>query len=287
MELFQIDQKTCNKDGICAAVCPSRIIGFQKGEYPRLVPGGQVACIQCGHCVAVCPTGSLDHEAMTAAACPQVQPDYSLSAEQTEHFLRNRRSIRAYKEKVVDKALIERLIHIARYAPSGRNTQGVQWLVLGQSDEIRRIAGSVANWMRWIIDNDPETAASMHLDKTLAHWEKGIDIIFRGAPVVIVAHAEEENPRAQTTCTIALTYLELAATGLGLGCCWAGYFMKAADEYPPLVQVLALPEGHRCYGAMMVGYPKYKYHRLPLRNEPTITWRIELPVTSPDTAGHQ
>jgi nitroreductase len=211
---------------------------------------------------------------MTADACPQVQPDFRLSAEQTEHFLRSRRSIRTYEKKVVDKALIERLIRIARFAPSGRNTQGVHWLVLGRSDEIRRVAGLVADWMRWIIDRDPETATIMHLDKTLTAWQEGADIIFRGAPTVIIAHAEKDNPRAPTSCTIALAYLELAAVGLGLGGCWAGYFMKAAVEYPPLLKALALPEGHQCFGAMMVGFPKFKYHRLPLRNKPRIRWRI-------------
>jgi hypothetical protein len=26
------------------------------------------------------------------------------------------------------------------------------------------------------------------------------------------------------------------------------------------------------YGAMMVGYPKFKYPRMPARNEPRISW---------------
>ena len=26
------------------------------------------------------------------------------------------------------------------------------------------------------------------------------------------------------------------------------------------------------FGAMMLGYPKYRYKRLPTRNEPVITW---------------
>ena len=274
MTLLHIDQQTCNQDGICAAVCPAQIIDFKKGGYPGLVPEGEAACIRCGHCVAVCPTGCLDHQAMAAEQCPPVQRDLALAAEHAEHFLRSRRSIRTYKKRTVEKEQLERLIRIARYAPSGRNTQGVEWLVVGRDDEIRRIAGSVADWMRWILDRDPETAADMHLDKTLRCWDAGIDIIFRGAPVVIVAHAASDNSRAQTTSTITLSYLELAATGLGLGTCWAGYFMRAAGEYPPLQHVLALPDGHGCFGAMMVGYPKFKYHRLPMRNEPNIIWRL-------------
>ena len=34
MDLFEINQKTCNQDGICAAVCPDGLIDFQKGGYP-------------------------------------------------------------------------------------------------------------------------------------------------------------------------------------------------------------------------------------------------------------
>ena len=74
---------------------------------------------------------------------------------------------------------------------------------------------------------------------------------------------------------IALTYLELAATSMGLGCCWAGYFNAAAASFPPLIEALALPEGHQSYGAMMIGFPQYQYQRLPARNEPAITWRLE------------
>ena len=116
-----------------------------------------------GHTVAVCPTGSLDHRAMAADQCPPVQPELALSADHTKHFLRSRRSIRAYKGKAVPRERIERLIRMARYAPSGRNSQGVEWLVLGRTEEVHRAAGLVADWMRWTIDHDPQTAAVMQV----------------------------------------------------------------------------------------------------------------------------
>jgi nitroreductase/NAD-dependent dihydropyrimidine dehydrogenase PreA subunit len=273
MPLFRVDKETCNRDGICAEVCPSRIIDLAPDGYPTPVPGARQACIRCGHCVAACPSGSLDHEAMRADQCPPFQVDLKLSEAHSEHFLRSRRSIRAYKSKPVAEEMIERLIRMARYAPSGRNTQDTEWLVLSNPDGIRRTAALVADWMHWTLERDPQTAAVMHLDKVVKVWEAGIDIIFRHAPAIIIAHAEAANPRAQTTCTIALTYLELSAVGLGLGCCWAGYFMRAAGAYAPLMQALDLPPGHQCFGAMMAGHPKYRYHRLPLRNDPKITWR--------------
>ena len=97
-------------------------------------------------------------------------------------------------------------------------------------------------------------------------------MICRGAPHLIVACAPKEYPWATTDCAIALTYLELAAPSFDLGACWGGFFTAAARQWAPLQETLALPEGQVVCGAMMVGYPRYRYHRLPLRNEPPITW---------------
>jgi nitroreductase len=67
--------------------------------------------------------------------------------------------------------------------------------------------------------------------------------------------------------------LDLAAPSFALGTCWAGFLMMAASHWPPLQNALSLPEGYACFGAMMIGYPKYKYQRLPLRKEPDIMWQ--------------
>ena len=69
------------------------------------------------------------------------------------------------------------------------------------------------------------------------------------------------------------SYFELFAPALGLGSCWGGYFYSAVNAYPPLFEALDLPVDHRAFGAVMVGYAKLKYQRLPLRNEPRVNWK--------------
>lgn len=271
MNLIEVDRTTCNRDGICAAVCPIRVIEWEQGGYPTA--GAEELCIGCGHCVAACPTASLTHRDLPLAEFPPVQKELRLSAQRTEHFLRSRRSIRAYREKPVARETLLRLIEVARYAPSGKNTQCVEWLVLDDREELKRLAGLVGDWMRWLAANMPELAASMRVDRSLAAWEAGDDVFLRSAPVLIVAHGDKQDRMVPSACTIALSYLELAATGMELGCCWAGYLNAAATTYPPMQAALALPAGHQCFGAMMVGYPKFSYHRLPPRKQPVITWR--------------
>ena len=72
---------------------------------------------------------------------------------------------------------------------------------------------------------------------------------------------------------IALAYLELAALPLGVGTCWAGLLRAAMLATPELVESMGLPEGHTWFYPLMIGYPKFKYHRLPERNAPVIHWK--------------
>lgn len=272
MALLIVNEKTCNKDGICAAVCPMGIIDFVAGEFPAASADAENLCIACGHCVAVCPTGSMSHRNMAAEACPPVQTDYHLTSEHCEHFLRSRRSIRVYKGKPVPRQELKKLIEIASHAPSGHNSQSPQWRVIDNAAQIKKLAGTVVDWMRWMCQNQPKIATDLHMDRVIQRWEAGIDVILRGAPAVVVAHADKMDRTAPAACSIALAYMELAAVSMGLGTCWAGYFWASALSFPPMVKALALPEGHQSFGAMMVGYPRFAYKRLPLRNPPVISW---------------
>jgi len=73
--------------------------------------------------------------------------------------------------------------------------------------------------------------------------------------------------------TIAMSYLELAALPLGLRTCWAGIFQAALRKWEPLKTALSLPEGHINHYPMMLGYPRFKYYRVPERKQPMIIWR--------------
>jgi nitroreductase len=78
---------------------------------------------------------------------------------------------------------------------------------------------------------------------------------------------------APTAGIIAQTYLELAASAFGLGACWMGLVDMTANVWPPLRQLLALPEGHIVLGTLAVGHPKFPYARIPPRQALRVTWR--------------
>ena len=61
--------------------------------------------------------------------------------------------------------------------------------------------------------------------------------------------------------------MELAANANNIGSCWAGYFTKAANVYSPLRDILDIPDTYEVFGAMMLGYTKYHFHKIPDRKE--------------------
>ena len=270
---FEVDPEKCNRDGICVQECPARIIRLDdKDAVP--VPEDEFAsyCIACGHCVAVCPTGAFKLYWLGPDQCPAIAKDVLLTAGQAEQFLRSRRSIRTFKDKPIEREKLEKLLEMACYAPSAKNSQPWHWTVVENPTEVHRLAGLVIDYMRGFIAEKPKLAALFSYTRVVAAWDKGLERVCRGAPHLIVAHADKNWGFGAEDTALALSYLELYAPVLGLGTCWAGYFYSAVNAYPPLFEALRLPAKHKAFGAMMVGYPKFRYQRLVPRKPPKVSW---------------
>jgi nitroreductase len=223
----------------------------------------------------VCPSGSLSHRDSPLNASPKIEKGLSVTPEQVEQLLKGRRSARVFRDRPVSREIITRLIDNARYAPTGHNLQEVEWLVIDDKKELDRIEELGIDWLQWVIKNLPQVAASANMQEKLERQKLKHDAFLRGAPVLIVAHAVKDNlaSLAGIDSANALSYLDLAACSLGLATCWAGYVYIMANTFPPVKDALALPEDHAVYGCMMLGYNKFKYHRIPCRRAPGIVWR--------------
>jgi nitroreductase/NAD-dependent dihydropyrimidine dehydrogenase PreA subunit len=276
MGFLIIDRDKCDRDGICVAECPERVIAMGDEGFPALTEFSDKLCIRCGHCVTVCPQAALALDFMEPAECPPIRAELTVSKEMMEHHIRSRRSIRTYKKKPVERETLKRLIETARYGPTAKNFQTVKWIIVENHEKVNRLGSMVIDWMRAMLEGEVTPIfTSFMMEQIVTDWDKGGDWICRGAPHMIVAYGSDDPnlPLVDTNCAIALTTLELAAPAFGLGACWGGYFNAASNLWPPLNEALDLPEGHHPHGAMMIGYPVYGYKRIPLRNEPDIQWR--------------
>lgn len=264
MALITIDKEKCKQDGICMAECPfGLIIENEDDGYPEIRAAAAKLCINCGHCVSVCPHEALSLKNMQTKDCTPIYKELGISAKAAEQFLKTRRSIRTYKKETIPRDTLAHLVEITQWAPSAKNEHPVNWLVIEKPAEVQKLAGLVVDWLRET-ENYPGLVAA---------WDQGEDMVLRHAPHLAIAYASTNSLKPDVDCAIALTYLDLAANGMGIGTCWAGILMGAANAHQPLVEVLDLPDKHQVYGAMMLGYPKCKYFRIPQRNSATIKYR--------------
>jgi nitroreductase/NAD-dependent dihydropyrimidine dehydrogenase PreA subunit len=273
MGLLSIDRSKCKKDGFCVRECPTAIIRLAKEEgYPEIVPGGTAMCLECGHCMAICPHGAVSHERIPLEKSPLIQKELRINEAQAAQFMRSRRSIRHFLDKPVEKEKIRRLIEMARYAPTGGNSQMVEWLVLNDKSRIKEIAGLTVNWLREIVKNPQVVAASPYLSLAVMAWDAGFDAVLRDAPVLVVAMAPKEAMNGMVDLTIALSYLDLFAPAMDLGACWAGLLQGALVNIPSIKAVVGIPEAYPSHYPIMVGYPAVKFYQLPERRTPKITF---------------
>lgn len=266
MITIKVDAKTCKGDGKCVEVCPVKILRMNEKRLPEFIPGGEERCVNCGHCFAFCPPGSIELSTMRPKDALRLDSAKLPTQEQVELFLKGRRSIRNYKDEPVTQEAIEKLLDLARYAPSGINRQPVNWLVIRDKEKVHELAALVANWMEGLIQAKSPLVEFLNLERITEAWKNGHDRICRGAPCVVFAYGLKDDPMVPQSCTISATYLELAAFGFGLGACWAGYVQMAVSASEQVRKFVGLSSRAMAGASMMLGHPQYRYSRIPARN---------------------
>ena len=141
--------------------------------------------------------------------------------------IKGRRSIRAYDSKPIEKEKIEAVLEAARLAPSARNRQKWQFIVV----------------------TDPEVK-----DKMLDACNN--QQFLKQAPAIIIACGKDpgmmscEQPVETIDVSIAFSFIILKAYEEGLGTCWLGNFNKDKVK-----AVLGIPDDVSVVAVTPLGYP--------------------------------
>ncbi len=150
-----------------------------------------------------------------------------------------RRSIRKYKDTEVEDDKLEMILESARIAPSAANRQEWKFIVV-KNRETREKLMEAANGQKFVAE----------------------------APVTIVACSTESErvmPCGQYAYTvdlsIAVSFMILEATELGLGTCWLG----AYDE-EKVRNILEIPERIRVPAMFTLGYSDESPHQRPRKH---------------------
>ncbi|MCP3943630.1 MAG: hypothetical protein GY710_19425 [Desulfobacteraceae bacterium] len=190
-------------------------------------------CHKCGHCQAICDNLAIGLPQINPLALEKKSNHQKHHGDIVKDIIKNRRSIRKYKDRKISEDEIKSLIETVRYAPSASNAHQVSWMVYSDDEKIKKIAELTVEWMKDQLRQKSDLISGRYVhvfNKHIKDWEQGKDIVLRNAPHFILVHGPDSGIMRQIDGVIALDYFEFAAISAGFGTCWAGLFSHAMQE---------------------------------------------------------
>ncbi len=127
--IVRINQDLCKACGICGHVCPRHIPVTIENDNKKttMISSERIGlCMECGHCAAVCPNNAIQVEGLKSEEFAPFK-ELDIDDNQLLSFMKQRRSVRRYKDKPLPREIINRIIDAAHSSPTGtgRMTTGV------------------------------------------------------------------------------------------------------------------------------------------------------------------
>jgi nitroreductase len=155
----------------------------------------------------------------------------------TLEAIHKRRSIRQYTQEAVDEELIQKLLAAAMQAPSARNQQPWQFVVIDDRSILEQIPAIMPN-----------------------------ALMAAKAPAAILVCGDMDLERSEgywvVDCAAAVENMLLAAHALGLGACWCGVFPRE-PRMEGLRRLIGLPPKVVAHSLVVLGQPA---ERVPAEN---------------------
>jgi len=201
-------------------------------------------------------------------------------------YFRERRSIRVYQKKRVERDKVASLVNTARWAPSGKNQQAISWLAVDDADTVSLLSERTvsvlekgAEKLRASISPETDTQekkSALMQAKTFEHLGrrlgKGEEPVFFGAPVILFAITPRSH-FGRDDAVISGYTMQLAAVQMGLATCQIGYFIAGVIMDKELGKdILNVPDDREIQMVLTLGYPKYIMRRSVYRAPPPFHW---------------
>ncbi len=282
--MITIDEQHCKGCGICGHVCPRHIPETTKNgsEKVTIISKERIdLCMECGHCEAVCPNSAISLDAFRTE---QSHPLEELNINESQYLtlVRQRRSIRRYKDKAVPRSSLNRIIESIHASPTGTGRRSTGVIVLDKPEVLERFSeilygvyedlekGLKNPIARFIIKKRVGPQVFNTLNSFVMpgmHWyirwyrEGKSNEILRDCPALILLHSPVQEPMGAENCLIAALHGIFMSQILGIGSCFNDLIPPACNRAPKIRKMLDLPDDRNIHASITLGYSKYNFKR--------------------------
>lgn len=282
--MITITSDTCDGCGLCSKICPRRVpVLVEDGDQKRVKIHAEREglCLDCGQCVALCRSGSIQAEGLDPDGYLPLSP-HQISLEQMMSLLRQRRSVRRYKDREIPQQVLDQVVEAAAAAPTISGAGAIGVTVITGEEKLTtfsgfgyamygKLSGLLNNPIgRFMVKRRAGARTFGKLNSFLMpamrwyirwHEEGKGDEIRRDAPAVMLFHCPVDEPAGDETCLLSAFHAVLAAETLGLGTCINGMIPPVCNKSPEARAFLELPEGHEVFASLTLGYPRYRFKK--------------------------
>lgn len=266
---FKVDKDKCIHCGLCQKDCSPKIIELDSENFPTIKSENESHCMKCQHCLAICPVGAISIFGKNPEKSHQC--DNFPQSEQVLNLIQSRRSFRDYRQENLDSDRLEKLKDMLKYAPTGRNIHKLHFSIIDDIEVMNDFRATTYDKVKKVLASPCGNLISKKFGRYKKAIENGKDLLFRGAPHMIVVSAPPEQSCAEQDGVIALSYFELYAQSLGVGTVWCGLVQACLKAFPELCEYINIPKGYRPIYVMLFGATDLKYTRTVQPNEYEIT----------------
>ena len=288
----KIDFNQCSDCGLCSVVCKDLTLTMQNGKI-AIDNNPVFGCVGCAQCVAVCPEDCIEVEGRTIVMddfVPLPHAKIATNYEQLEALMLKRRSIRDFKDKIIDQDTIDRILKAATTAPMGIPPSDVEVVVFNGKEKVKNFSNDFINyletikwmfskwtlplWRPFISKEDYEMYKSFLtplINFLVERNKKGEDWLLYNAPLAMYFYGSPYSDPADPY--IPATYAMLAAESLGLGTCMIGsihpFIKRGAESFKKKYKI---NPKNKTGIFLIMGYPKVKYHKAIKRSFANVTY---------------
>jgi nitroreductase len=166
-----------------------------------------------------------------------------------KELIKNRRSIRIFKEQPVPTEVLQEIIKESTLAPSSGNSQPWKLVIVNNKSIMRRISDESKKNLLARIKANPADYISKY-ESTLRNEQFNV---FYNAPALIIIAGQRSHPMLLVDCALFAGYLMNAAAARGLGTCWVnlGSDLRSTD----LLEELGITGDIKIVAPVIIGHP--------------------------------
>jgi len=256
---FKVDEEKCIHCGLCVKDCIVKILALNENKIPQTITEREKNCTKCQHCLSICPTGALTILDKNPENSQEATNNFN--PEEVLRLIKERKSIRFYKPENVEKEKLEKLKEMLAYVPTGVNNHSLHFSIIEDVTVMDKYRKMVNDMIIKIVSNNTIKQLAKKFSRYTNAILRGEDVIFRGAPHMIVVSIDKNAPCKDVDPIIALSYFELYAKSLGIGTCWCGLAYYCLQFIPNLHKIFNVPKTHKIAYVMLFGNPAIEHKR--------------------------